>query len=449
MDPLRTDALTAFFERQRAAQWFTGKDRAIVSVLVLADAALPLDPVLRFALVEVAYGDGARETYHVPVVVDEDGGLRDALDDPRWPRAMATMVRECARLPTTAGTLVATATPGAAALLAGVEQAPVHRLGGPQSNVSLRVGERALFKAYRKPDRGVSIEREVATHLTTQGYANTPRLLGALSLEAGNTPSTSWTVGLVFEFVASDGDGWEHVLRGLCDGRQMFDELAVLGRRIGELHRALGAPTDDEGFRPIDVTADDLRAWSATILHEIDVTIALTRKTDPVLATRLDAAHGALAERARLLATSTPSGKKTRIHGDLHLGQVLARAGDFLVLDFEGEPARPKEQRRGKYAPLRDVAGMLRSLGYARAEATKRGAAVAPDWLQRASAALLDAYRAAVAGTDLVPGDPSSFAVLLDALELEKALYEVRYELVSRPDWVDIPASRLFEIAAS
>jgi maltokinase len=453
--PVSGTALRAFVEELEAAQWFTGKGRGIAAVQIAESAALPLGAASAaafVALLEVTYADGGRDTYHVPFTLDEGGRPSDALAEPAFVRAMIAAVRDRATIPASSGALQCAPIPGAI-LPADTEALAVEPLGVPQSNVSIRVGEDLIFKAYRKAEIGVSIEREVTAHLTAQGYANTPQLLGTVELDTAAGPAT---LGLVFEHIQSDGDGWSKTLAALGalaapdKGAKLLEAVALLGTRIGEMHKALGAPTADPAFAPKPVSKSDLGAWRASIARELDETIALAQQKNARLAVKLTDARPALLERLTALETAAPrgeAGQKTRIHGDLHLGQVLSRDGDWVVLDFEGEPAREKSERRGLYTPLRDVAGMLRSFGYAEAEARKNGGDVPDGWAADAGKAFLAAWRAAVAQSPLAPADEKIFAALLEAMELEKALYEVRYELVSRPALVHIPAARVLELA--
>jgi len=447
MTPLAEPLLRTFLEESRSTQWFTGKDRAIAAVRVAAEVGLADAGAVRWTLLDVVYDDGGRETYQAPLVVD-GARVRDALDDPRCARALVDGMCGGRRLPTASGVLMLAVEPAFAGTFAGAGAAAVARMGGPQSNTSVRVGDALLLKVYRKPEPGVSIEREIAAHLTAQGYDNAPHLYGTATLA---TDGAETSMALLFEYVAGGGDLWTHALRMLQGGAgtSLVEDAALFGRRVGELHRALGTATDDLAFRPTPVTAADHAAWAAAIAGEVDLTIDSAVRAGRDLAPALAAARDALRARAWALAAAAPAGMKTRIHGDLHLGQVLLRDGDFVILDFEGEPARSKEERRGKYSPLRDVAGVLRSFAYAEAVARRGGAGVAPGFGRRAAAAFVDAYRDTLAGTSLVPEPDDVFTTLLSALELQKALYEVRYELQSRPDWVAIPASRLLEMAAA
>ena len=243
----------------------------------------------------------------------------------------------------------------------------------------------------------------------------------------------SATVAVAHAFVRVESDGWSYVLESLRRGDPPLREVRELGERIGELHAALAGDALDAAFAPEPVRREDLRRWTETLLAELDRTIEAARSALPELASRRDA----LSARIRRLEAAEPDGVRIRQHGDLHLGQVLRSDGQWLVFDFEGEPARPLAERRAKHSPLKDVAGMLRSFAYAAATVGRREIA-APlrdsflqGWRRRAG--------------QLLPRDEQGARVLLESLELEKLLYELRYELGHRPDWVAIPAADLLE----
>jgi maltose alpha-D-glucosyltransferase/alpha-amylase len=240
--------------------------------------------------------------------------------------------------------------------------------------------------------------------------------------------------------------------------------MALLGRRIAQMHRALAVSTGDPHFEPEPVTAQDLAAWKANAARELDATFA---KLAPAMASMGETARAAAeallqhtdALRVRLAGIEVPLQGlvKTRYHGDLHLGQVLVVQDDFTIVDFEGEPGRPVEERRAKSCVLRDVAGMLRSFSYAahaallRREAgappTEDGAKLLTQWQREASHHFLEGYSRAAEGLASVPRDPAALRALLDLFLVEKALYELRYELANRADWVEIPLRGLLEIA--
>ena len=239
--------------------------------------------------------------------------------------------------------------------------------------------------------------------------------------------------------------------------------VAMIGQRTGELHVALAATSGDPAFDPEPVSTDDVAGWIAAVVAEVDQTFdqLSQRQGDlppPVRAAaeRLLAMRASLKGRIAALAPRVLTFTKTRFHGDFHLGQLLVVEHDFIVVDFEGEPFRPMDERRRKHSPLRDVAGMLRSFSYAAAialdEATSdraadrvRAAAHMTRWERETAAAFLTAYARAVRGASSYPSDPVDVARLIDLFVLEKALYEVRYELGSRPDWVRIPIAGLLE----
>jgi maltose alpha-D-glucosyltransferase/alpha-amylase len=239
----------------------------------------------------------------------------------------------------------------------------------------------------------------------------------------------------------------------------------ALGRRTGELHRHLAsAGADDAGFHPETLTAADLKATADAMRRHADERLRALEQALPRLDDRRrEMARQVLAHRDDLLHQFDDlehvraASMRIRTHGDYHLGQVLVSEGDIVILDFEGEPARPLAERRAKYPPLRDVAGMLRSFSYAalaglgaatahRPEDVERLAPWAELWETWVSAAFLRAYRAATRGGDFVPSRRDDLEVVLQAFVLDKALYELGYELNNRPDWVHIPLAGLLRL---
>jgi len=217
----------------------------------------------------------------------------------------------------------------------------------------------------------------------------------------------------------------------------------------------------DAAFDPEPVTAAELEAWKAAVEREIDVTFAVVEAALPALAenTRaqvapLGARRELLRERVRATAIDIAGLVKTRYHNDLHLGQVLAAQDDFIFVDFEGEPGRSIEERRAKGCVLRDVAGMLRSFSYAAHSASLRRGASADAghgealaaWQRDAVHYFLDGYSRAAGGLASVPAAEPSFKSLLELFLVEKALYELRYEIANRPDWIEIPLRGLLEL---
>jgi maltose alpha-D-glucosyltransferase/alpha-amylase len=237
---------------------------------------------------------------------------------------------------------------------------------------------------------------------------------------------------------------------------------------VGELHQALASATDDPAFAPVPITLEDRHAWIEDVRTAAVLTLKRLDTQRGVLAPdarpsidRVLAKRGVLLDRIETLDLAGLKAAKTRYHGDLHLGQVLLSGNDFVITDFEGEPARPLAERRRKHSPLRDVAGLLRSFNYAAAVAVARcipehgeeAAALAPrarDWEREVGTAFLAGYESVVIGRCVsYPDDARHARTLIDLFTLEKALYEVRYELDHRPDWIDIPVSGLLDFIDS
>jgi maltose alpha-D-glucosyltransferase/alpha-amylase len=352
---------------------------------------------------------------------------------------------------------------------------PVGRPKAQSSNTVVTLGGRLLVKCYRRVRNGVNPELEVGRHLTEKlRFPHCAPVAGALEYVADGT---TLTLALLQAYVPNQGDGWTHTVESLvraleerrvmpapADAHAVYVSLvSTLGQRTGELHRALATRTGDSAFDPEPAAPADHERWKASVAAEAAATLEL-------LAARLGALEGPartgaealLARRKALLErigrARAPSGAlvKCRYHGDYHLGQVLLHELDFIITDFEGEPARSFEERRVKHSPLRDVAGMLRSFNYARWTALRhaleghsdeaRLAPLAEAWEQAARHAFLAAYDAAAAGGGLY----ASFEEALEWLalfELEKALYELRYEIHNRPAWVGIPLQGILALA--
>jgi maltose alpha-D-glucosyltransferase / alpha-amylase len=418
------------------------------------------------------------------------GALYDAIAGPDFPLAALEAIRAGAEIADTNGTIRCWST----SALSGVDvpaEVEVKRSAVEQSNSSVMIGNRAVFKAYRKLAAGVQPEIEIGRFLVeTAGFANTPPLLGAIERTDGDGQATA--LAAAFGFVRNQGDGWVSTIDYL---QRTLDELRlraaasseesavpsedphgfylaqarVLGQRTAELHRAFATPTADPAFAAEPITRADLKAWQRAVDRQAEAAFKALKAARP----RLDdgdraQAQALLAARQDCLAriealTAAPVGAaKTRIHGDYHLGQVLVAQNDFFILDFEGEPARPLAERRAKHSPLRDVAGMLRSFDYAAWAAImhltevhpgsgETVRALAESWRQASAEAFLAGYRETIAGCPSYPEDAAEAERLLSLFLLEKALYEICYEAANRPLWVRIPlkgVSSLLELEA-
>jgi trehalose synthase-fused probable maltokinase len=250
----------------------------------------------------------------------------------------------------------------------------------------------------------------------------------------------SATLGIMQRFVTGGEDGWERALDAAGSGEDAFiDTLRRLGEVTGTMHSVLGSDPTDPNFSPEATSTESLGLLTATVDEEIENIF----KNLPEDVPELEPIRGRgeeVRERLRLLTNLGGAGRVIRHHGDFHLGQTLWAGGDWVILDFEGEPARSLPERRRKRSPLRDVAGMLRSFAYAASAAEiLRRADVPPGWETRAREEFLAGYRETV-DQSLVPSG-AAMDKLLRVFELEKAVYELRYELNNRPDWVGIPVA--------
>ena len=452
-------------------RWFGGKGRRIRGVS-FADRAMltAADTPVILALVDVAYEDEEPERYFLPLRPSEVGegalgGFEDALGDELACLALLRAVADAEELPSAAGGAIRFERgPGFELLHGGLGPTSARPLGVEQSNTSVVFGDTIIMKAFRRIPDGPNPDLELPRFLETRtDFRQLPRLAGAI--EYRGPQGSSGSLAVLQEFVTSEGDGWSYTLRALAAGELREDslyleELRALGRVTAELHLALASDGNEPDFAPDPVGVDDLRAWRDGVADRVRrAGAALTRAVSDLepetreRAERVLAGERRLMERSDVLTGLRPAGlSKTRFHGDYHLGQVLKTGRGWLVLDFEGEPLRPLAERRARHCPLKDVAGMLRSLSYARQAALRDpgGAGPAPnaqalaEWERLARTAYLEAYFER-AGREAVflPQDETATRTLLEAFELEKAAYELEYELNNRPDWVGLPLSYL------
>jgi maltose alpha-D-glucosyltransferase/alpha-amylase len=343
-----------------------------------------------------------------------------------------------------------------------------------------------MLKIYRRLQPGPHPEIEMSRFLVERaGFANTPPLLAFMELDLDNDGPQTHALGVLFGFVRNQGDGWTQALDYLT--RYLDDALSTgthvsdlpdpdvfflslarqLGIRTAEMHRALAeGGLDDPDFAPEPITAEDIGQWqreleaaAADMLAKLERQRARLPASAQELVERLMADRDRLFHQIRTLIPHEAEAQKTRYHGDFHLGQVLAVKNDVLIIDFEGEPARPLADRRRKSLPLRDVAGMIRSFDYAsftavrqlaeaRPAAEPRMLQLAEAWRHRAVDGFRAAYRKAMRGCVAYPTNKNQERRILGFFALEKAIYEVSYELANRPGWVDIPLRGVLGILA-
>jgi maltose alpha-D-glucosyltransferase/alpha-amylase len=326
-----------------------------------------------------------------------------------------------------------------------------------------------FLKGYRRIRRGVNPEVEIGRFLTEVAhFPNCVPLAG--TVEHVEKDGQSTTLAILQAYVRNQGDGWTYTLEYLArffDTHRNTAELPpdvhgaylslvqTLGVRTAELHRAFAMRTGNPAFEPEPASPQDYNDWKQRVREDAAAAFdLLSRRLDQLPAT-ISADARALASRreqilSRIDTLQAPPGLvlKTRHHGDYHLGQVLISKNDFIITDFEGEPARSVEERRRKHSPIRDVAGMVRSFSYAAgaglgkaAESPEDLAKLAPlaaDWEAQVRNVFLTAYDETARKAGIYASE-ADFRALLELFELEKALYELRYELNNRPDWVRWP----------
>ena len=319
--------------------------------------------------------------------------------------------------------------------------ATVRAMGAEQSNSSVVLDDTLVLKLFRRLEAGENPELEMLRFLTSRGFPNIAELAGWISYSGELMDAT---LGVVQRFVAGGRDGWELALDEIgTDPEAFVARMAELGAVIGRMHTALASDGSDPAFAPEEPSQESTSLITATIDEQIERLFVDLPSDNDALA---PIAHRGeeVRDRLSLLSHVGNSGRLIRHHGDLHLGQTLLAGGQeskWIILDFEGEPARPLLECRRKRSPLRDVAGMLRSFAYAASAAEIQRGHVAPEgWEDRTRDAFLAGYFGAVDGSLLPPGE-SNARTLLTIFELEKAVYELRYELNNRPDWVGIPVA--------
>jgi len=311
-------------------------------------------------------------------------------------------------------------------------------MGAEQSNSSIVFDEAHVLKVFRRLEAGDNPELEMLRFLTEREFPNIAELVGWFDYTGELMDAT---LGVVQRYVEGARDGWELALDELGSDPEAFvARMAELGAVIGQMHTALASDGSDPAFAPEEPSQESTSLITATIDEQIERLFVDLPEDNPHLEPIVHRGEE-VRDRLSLLSHIGASGKLIRHHGDLHLGQTLLAPDRWIVLDFEGEPARPLLERRRKRSPLRDVAGMLRSFAYAASAGEIQRDTPAPEgWEERTREAFLAGYFGAVDGSLLPPGEANA-RTLLTVFELEKAVYELRYELNNRPDWVGIPVA--------
>ena len=488
-------------EHIAARRWFGAKDEKIAGVTFSSLGEIPFDRASAlFGVVSIALGDGRRrQLYAFPLSITwEDAGegrlaavtpyivarvrrgpkpgiLHSAIADDDFIRAVVAAIKENRELPGPDGGRLVFRPTGSFPAALDHAALPIQRTTREQSNTSVRIGDAMVLKFYRQLQAGTHPEIEVGLHLTdVASYHNSPPILGWVAhVDAAGSETA---LAALMAYVWNQGDAWtlthEYVRRFLeevdllapaalgtaHERHKAFLSMAhLLGRRVAELHRALATANADRAFAPQRIGPRDIHQWHKDVLRQARLalaTAARVRKSlgadERELAQRFLTARRALAAKIKSLVPDAVGAAKTRCHGDLHLGQVLVVKDDFQIIDFEGEPARPLAERRIKHCPLRDVAGILRSIDYVASLALRERASVRPesrqtlvpwieDWVRCTKDAFRSGYRETIGDCPSYPDDEAVVDKLIGLFSIEKALYELCYEAANRPDWIHIP----------
>jgi len=423
-------SLVEFITSQR---WYGSKTRDVASATTIDRATLREG--LELELVEVRFDTGTHETYQLLT----DGGGFDALADEAQARQLLRLIRAGETVQAGDGTIEFASVDGHARE---GEPREARLIGSEQSNSSVVFDDELILKVFRRVEAGINPELELLRFLTVAGFANIAQLAGWYAYTGRQMDAT---LGIMQQFVVGAEDGWERALDSIAAGDEAFlDTLRRLGEVTGRMHTVLGSDSSDPTFCPEQTSAESLGLLTATVDEEIERVFVSLPEDVP----ELEPIRGRgeeVRERLRLLTNIGGAGRVIRHHGDFHLGQTLWSGDDWIILDFEGEPARSLPERRRKRSPLRDVAGMLRSFSYAAsASSVQRDVEAPSDWEERAREEFLEGYADTIDPT-LVPSG-AAMDKLLQVFELEKAVYELRYELNNRPDWVRIPVAGIVRL---
>lgn len=505
-------------------RWFGGKARAIESVEI-SDVVPIHRPTGRWyvVLAKVRYAGGSAETYDIPLVKipnhierdptavlkfrtegnAEDVVLGDALADEESLRCLLEAIAQGACFVGVKGQIQAVST-SAFATLSPPSQPPLppSLMNAEQSNSSVVYGQRLVLKIFRRVEEGLNPDLEIGSFLTEKtSFRNVPVVAGFLKYATPEGNPTA--LGVLQGYVANQGDAWQFTLRELSEyyekapltsimegeipqstilalsdqpipdevRRQIgayLDSAALLGRRTAELHLALASARHDPDFTPQPFSKVEQQAFVSSALTLLASNFDLLRRRKDVMpnpvrqqASEVLSLEDDARERLRLLAERELSVVLTRIHGDYHLGQILFTGSDFVIIDFEGEPARSLGERRKKRSPLQDVAGMLRSFHYAAYAPLLQSATpvklegkldetlqlpAASYWQKWVSATFLKTYFEISRGAQFIPESREELALLLDAFLMDKAVYELGYELNNRPSWLRIPLDGISQL---
>ena len=465
LPPLDHEAVGAWLSTQR---WYASKSRPISHLDIEEAVEISADPSLLTVLAQVRFATGAHELYQLPLslldsnavgdrpVVANSGDGRvavDAVADPELARLLLRAMDDGLSVDTGDGCMRFRHVQHTGPLPLDHAARP---MGVEQSNSSIVFGEETVLKVFRRVEPGINPELEMLRFLTAREFPNIATLRGWYEFEGR---SLAATLGVAQQFLPDAIGGWELALTQIREDPAAFiAQLGTLGRVTAELHNTLASDFGDPAFAPEEPSAEALSLLVATI--DEDIERMFTRLPDDERVAPIAGRGQDVREHISQRAQLGVGGRAIRTHGDYHLGQTLLVPGDtdaagttsgestgggpprgWVIIDFEGEPARPLFERRLKTSPLRDVAGMLRSFAYATSAVAIMHNHPAPGQFEdRARQTFLEQYFSTIEPS-LLPAGETGVLNLLAIFELEKAVYELQYELDNRPDWLPIPVA--------
>jgi maltokinase len=447
------EALGRWIEQQR---WYASKSRHVTAIEVQESVEIADRPPLVLTLVQARFASGSHELYQLPltflrsteprrvapIVIQDEWTAVDTVADPELARDLLGRIDAQSQLDGQEGCFRFHR-----AELSGpiATDAPARPVGVEQSNSSIVFGDQTVLKLFRKLEPGINPELELLQFLTRQQFVSIAPLLGWYEYEGR---SYSATLGVAQRFLPDAVSGWELALDEIgSDPEAFLTKLGSLGKVTAELHNALSSDGSDPSFSPEEPSTESLSLLTATIDEDIE-RIFVRLPDDPRVASIAGRGQD-VRERVAMRSQIGGGGRAIRTHGDFHLGQTLHRPDGWVIIDFEGEPARPLFERRQKRSPLRDVASMLRSFAYATSSMEiVRGQPAPADFEERARRTFLEHYFSNI-DPALLPAGEAAVINLLSIFELEKAIYELQYELDNRPDWLAIPVAGIARLLES
>jgi maltokinase len=442
---LDEESLRDWVQQQR---WYASKSRTVAGIEIVEALSLREDPLLFLALVQTRFATGTHELYQLPLALHpsnedviedviaqtDEWTAYDAFAEPDRLLELVQRMESGEEIETAEGRFGFHRADGVAVV---TEDSTARAIGVEQSNSSIVIDDRLVLKVFRKLEPGINPELELLRFLTAHEFPNIAALHGWYDYDGHALAST---LGVAQQFLPEAVSGWELALEKIVgEPEWLLDQLGSLGAVTAQLHTVLASDAGDPAFAPEEPSQEALSLLTATVDEDIErifVRLPDDERVAPIAGRGQDVRER-LASRAQIGI----GGRVIRTHGDYHLGQTLHTPESWVIIDFEGEPGRRLPERRAKRSALRDVAGMLRSFAYATsAVEIQRGRKAPPEFEDRARERFLEHYFANIDST-LLPAGESAIANLLSIFELEKAIYELQYELDNRPDWVAIPVA--------